>query len=577
MASDNPSVSLFDPNLWPKLNCLVLVDPSWAILPIRMRKAETDPYTVAVTPIDTPEGRWYTLGDVLASLLLGGPAPDILRAVRAVPRGRRYSKTTRFRGAVELRSTEPFFKAIVEQRQIAKRGAKDDPDLAALEIGLKQISASGGYGVHAEINVTPGKAATDLPGEVYSDIAYLSPRVHDERPGAFANPIIATLVTGGARLMLALLESEVAKRGGTYAFCDTDSLAVNCGARCPKGIPSLPESAIAEIVAQFDSLNPYDREIVPHLLKVEHPEFPDLRCFAVSAKRYVLYRWRPGNRIQIVKASESALGAIIGRSRNETTKKLAERIWLSILMRHLNVNPGQRHRAKPLIDFDVPLRRKFPISQPAILKRLEAYNKPRSYDFRVKPFGFVQTIAPDRQTGENDVLPIAPFETDVRKSMKLQWVDFNSGDPIRLDWHRTGMAGTIGVMRLADYVDDYQRHPEAKAADRDGNPAGPETIGLLGRVRVRSKKLARIGKEVDRLDEEEGAALEPEQPIEYERDDLAEDIEYLATFPQAATARDLSLTERGWRKIIKRRPNSKTATVDRIREVAALYRVRFRD
>jgi hypothetical protein len=100
---------------------------------------------------------------------------------------------------------------------------------------------------------------------------------------------------------------------------------------------------------------------------------------------------------------------------------------------------------------------------------------------RSKPFGFVQTIAPDRQTGENDVLPIAPFETDVRKSMKLQWVDFNSGDPIRLDWHCTGMGGTIGVMRL---------------------------------------------------------------------------------------------TERGWRKIIKIRPNSKGTTVERIREVAALYRSR---
>ncbi|MGB8150595.1 MAG: hypothetical protein WCE97_05310, partial [Candidatus Cybelea sp.] len=131
------------------------------------------------------------------------------------------------------------------------------------------------------------------------------------------------------------------------------------------------------------------------------------------------------------------------------------------------------------------------------------------------------------------------------------------------------------VMRLADYVDDYKRHPEAKAADRDGNPAGPDTIGLLGRLRVQSKKLARIGKEVDRLDEEEGAALEPEQPIEYERDNLAEDIEYLATFPQAATAWDLKLTQRGWRKIIKVRPNSKAATVGRIREVAALHRARF--
>jgi hypothetical protein len=47
----------------------------------------------------------------------------------------------------------------------------------------------------------------------------------------------------------------------------------------------------------------------------------------------------------------------------------------------------------------------------------------------------------------------------------------------------------------------------------------------------------------------------------------------LATFPQAATARDLGLTERGWRKIIKVRPSSKAATADRIRQIAALYRL----
>jgi hypothetical protein len=76
------------------------------------------------------------------------------------------------------------------------------------------------------------------------------------------------------------------------------------------------------------------------------------------------------------------------------------------------------------------------------------------------------------------------------------------------------------------------------------------------------------GKEVDRLDEEEGAALEPEQPVEYERDDLAEDIAYLAQFPQAATARDLRLTERGWRKIIKGDVTPLAATAEKIREVA---------
>ena len=102
--------------------------------------------------------------------------------------------------------------------------------------------------------------------------------------------------------------------------------------RCPlamedkDGVPCLPSSHIDSIVERFDALSPYDHSIVPHLLKLEYPEYPDLRCFAVSSKRYVLYRWRPERRIQIIKATESALGAIIGRSRNETTPKLAPRV-----------------------------------------------------------------------------------------------------------------------------------------------------------------------------------------------------------------------------------------------------------
>ena len=72
--------------------------------------------------------------------------------------------------------------------------------------------------------------------------------------------------------------------------------------------------------------------------------------------------------------------------------------------------------------------------------------------------------------------------------------------------------GTVPVMRLSTYIDAYQNHPEAKAADRFGNPAGPETTLLLYRLRLRSKRLQRIGKEVDRLDQEEGASLDPVAP-----------------------------------------------------------------
>ena len=564
---------LYDPAVWPSLNCLVLVEPNEAILPARMRMKRADPYTIALTPLQTPENRWYTLADVLAAVLLGGKAPKIKRAIRFVARGRRLAREVAFRGDVALRTNEPIFKTIVEQRQEAKKGAGGDTELSRLGMGLKLFANSGAYGIFAEVNVTPHKAGTPLSGHVYSDIDYPCPNVHDERPGAFANPIIASLVTGGARLMLALLEYEVTRRGGTFAFCDTDSLAITCKTRGSKGVPGLEPHEIDTIVARFDALNPYAN--VRHLLKPEYPEAPDLRCFAVSAKRYVLYRIREGRRIQIVKASESGLGAILGRSRNETTAKLARRIWLAILMKELpRVNPKQRRRAKPLLALDVPLRRRFPISHPSLLKRFERFNRERTYDFRVKPLGFLQAVSPALETGAQDMLPIAPFETDLVRSKRLAWIDFHTGKPMQLDWSGSHLAGTIPVMRMSEYIEQYRRHPEAKAADHDGNPAGPETRGVLGRLAVRSVRLARVGKEIDRLDQDAGAALEPDEPVEFdERSDLAEDIACLARFPQEAAARDIGISVRGWRDILKGRAGPRESTAASVHGVARRYRL----
>ena len=592
MASDTPLSVLYDPRTWRKLNCFVLVEPNGATLPARFRKDGThrpigrkgtrvaEPFTIAVTPLNTPEPRWYTLGDIIAALLLGTRVPKIRKAIRFVREGRSRPQSTKFRGTVELRSNRSILKVLVEQKQIAKDAADDknpshdSDDIAALALGLKATSNSI-YGVNAEVNVKPPKRDDDMAGDVYSDITFESQKVHNERPGALANPILASLITGGARLMLAMLEREVTDRGGAFSFCDTDALAINYDDPQRNGVPSITETEVKTIIERFDALSPYNPSIVPHLLKIEHPKVPDLRCFAVSAKRYVLYRWRAGDRIEIVKASESALGAIIGRTEKETTPKLARRIWLSILMDHFDVNPNQRRRANPLIDFNVPMRRKFPISAPAILNRLNPHNNARSYDQRIKPYGFVQSVSP-AVTGSNEPLPIAPFEKDLAKAKRLQWVDFNTGEPLRLDWNGSSMAGTVPVMRLREYVDEYGRHPEAKAADYNGNPAGPETIGLLHRLPLQSKRLIRIGKEVDRLGGDEGATLEPDSPVECERDELATDIEYLAQLPQAATAQELGLTERGWRKILKGDVTPLATTVERIRELTERRRAEER-
>jgi hypothetical protein len=541
-------------------------------MPIRARLEANSPFTIAITPLFTEEPRWHALSDVLGSVLLEGPAPKILRALRFEPKGRERTVTVHFRGDVPISTAEPLFKTLVEQRQIAKHHSRGNRELGRLEMGLKTMVNSA-YGITAEVNITPHDSKKILPGMVYSDIIFESPDVHDERPGAFSNPIIASVVTGGARLVLAMLEAEVAKRGANFILCDTDSLGIALrGTSSGSIVPGLQEHDIEEIVTRFDALNPYDPNIVPHFLKVEYSDAPDLHCFAVSAKRYVLFRWRADRCIEIVKASESGLGAILGRTPGETTSKLARRIWLAILIRELKVSPKQRRRAKPLVAFDIPMRRKFPISQPSILKRLIGYNRSRSYDFQVKPFGFVQSVTPAIIGTKADPLPIAPFEKDFQKSRRLPWIDFHTGKAVELDWDGSHLAGTLPVMRLSEYIEQYRRHPEAKAADRDGNPSGPDTVGLLGRLTVRSERLARIGKEVDRLDQDEGASLEPRQPIEYDRESLAEDIAYLATFPQEPTARELGLTVRGWRNLIKGRSKPRDGTTRRIRQVSAGYR-----
>jgi hypothetical protein len=125
---------------------------------------------------------------------------------------------------------------------------------------------------------------------------------------------------------------------------------------------------------------------------------------------------------------------------------------------------------------------------------------------------------------------------------------------------------------LSEYVDHYQKHPEAKAADWKGDPAGPDAIGLLGRLRLRSKRLAMVGKEVDRLDEDEGASLERDRPIEYESGELAANIDYLAQFAQELIASDLGLTVRGCWNLIKRLSQARDRTAERIGWIAAEYR-----
>ncbi|MGI8558534.1 MAG: hypothetical protein ACR2ND_09530 [Solirubrobacteraceae bacterium] len=132
-----------------------------------------------------------------------------------------------------------------------------------------------------------------------------------EQAGEFYFAPFAAVIAAGARLMLAMLERLVTDAGGSYALCDTDSMAIVATRRggpvpCPGGSPNagdgpaihaLSFKTVDAIVARFETLNPYDPATVPgSALEIEPENYrpgtrthQQLHCYAISAKRYCLY------------------------------------------------------------------------------------------------------------------------------------------------------------------------------------------------------------------------------------------------------------------------------------------------
>ena len=144
-----------------------------------------------------------------------------------------------------------------------------------------------------------------------------------ETHGHWYFPPIASLITSGGRLLLAMLEKSVADRNGTYLFCDTDSMcivatksggAVTCeGPDGKHEIHALSWGEVEAIRGRFGQLNPYNPRFVHNLLKIEDVNFDSdkqqkqLLGYAISAKRYALYEHN-GYDLKIVDPKAHGLG-----------------------------------------------------------------------------------------------------------------------------------------------------------------------------------------------------------------------------------------------------------------------------
>ena len=309
-----------NPDTWRDLPALVQLKPAGDVLPVRARYGDGRSWGIGSNPLHSDEPLWYALPDVVASKLITGGAPEILRALKLVPAGRqRGLKSVNLRGEVEIDPRkDDLFKAAIERRR--QLDDKNGP----LGLFLKTFANGTSYGIYAEMirRELPGGQRENVTVYGRGEQPFTATVTAPEQPGRYAFPPIAACITAAARLMLATLEALVTEQGGTWAFCDTDSMAIvaiETGGlvECPGGperdehgrecVRALSVEQVDEIVARFEALNPYDRETVPgSVLEIEDENFeldPDdperkrvlkdrrqqLWCYSISAKRYDLY------------------------------------------------------------------------------------------------------------------------------------------------------------------------------------------------------------------------------------------------------------------------------------------------
>src|SRR5258707_12182557 len=95
-----------------------------------------------------------------------------------------------------------------------------------LDKALKVLANAASYGIYAEMNRTDTDEAINVTCHGIDKESFACSVAHPDDPGEYCFPPVASLITGGARLMLAVLDRCITKLGGTYAMEDTDSMAI---------------------------------------------------------------------------------------------------------------------------------------------------------------------------------------------------------------------------------------------------------------------------------------------------------------------------------------------------------------
>ena len=539
----NPE-NLLSRSTWERLNFFALVKPSEDVLPVRSLYSVSDRRNeeikslagntnIGINALTSEKPIWYAGPDLAAAKLLGKTTPKVIQAFKLVPQGLQEGIKSTIIGSRHFDPAKSdFFRTIIEERQ---RLPKKHPHNRLLKIIANSL-----YGIFAELNKEEfGKNAAKKLHVFSGEYAFQQRTWAVERPGRWQFPPAAALITAGGRLVLAILERMVAEAGGTYLLTDTDSMLivasknggrVACQTQTGSTVNAITWKQVARICAKLNKLNPYDRNAVTDLLKIEPYNYDrngkqqQLFGLAVSAKRYVVYR-RGASSLEIIKPSEHGLGVVYVPDKRKRFKpkhckdresdypRWIVEAWEHLLELHSRgtTNPEDASVSNRLWFGNFPAMMRIRVTTPNVLAALRRLNR-----FAAKPYNFAQS--PILLDPPPNCTLVAPSSKHPEDWLTRSYTDTRTGRSVKLNTDFRGKK--IQPQSLHNIVWRHFLHPEAKSLGPDGNPCEFQTAGLLQRRHIAaSGDFKFIGKEIERKAQEgdDISALESGGPIHYER------------------------------------------------------------
>jgi len=451
--------------IWSRneMHSIVKIIPENDILPIRAeysKKAKN----IGINYLTSEKELWFTIQDVIVSKILTGKEPEIVDAITFIPEGIQEGLKDVTISKIIISAKDDFIRKLIEERMKVKTTKGENWE--QIQLILKIIANATSYGIYIEENPQSQDNEEDI--EVFSVDNFLFKTTKIEKQGRYFNPIMATLITSSARLILAMAEKIVDDKG-YLAYCDTDSIFVK------------PDTA-KDIQDFFRPLNPYSLQ--EEMFKIEKDDddkpLENVMFYGISAKRYCLFDINEG-KIKIRKYSTHGLGHLKDINGAD--------VWKAILTRDFS-------------EFvDKTAVSQITISKPSILNRFRKMNENKPFNKKIKPFNFMLV-----GTEKNGIIPCLPYDKDMRRIQYKPFIDYRTDTaseklplPLWEYWHT-----------LDEIIMSYMIHNDNKF-DYDHE-------GIAHRKHIIVEKIRYIGKESNNLDEASIIGVNKDDYTEYTKD-----------------------------------------------------------